>query len=278
MTLRTAGIAAVFALALSPLAASAGELGVGVNMGLDASTDARTSASLRASTTMRMEAGARGGDRIAAAQARAGEEIDRRIKNLAALSTRFGEMQKLASSSQATLSASLESQISALTALKAKIDADDSTTTLKADIQSIAKSYRIYALIMPQAALTAAAGRVENVANLLTQFSAKLATRIGAGADASLQASLTDMNTKIADASVQAKAAVSGVASLAPDNGDQSVAAANTAALKAARAKIQAAQQDLVAARKDAGAIVKALGSAHAAVTASTTTSVEAGQ
>ena len=79
------------------------------------------------------------------------------------------------------------------------------------------------------------------------------------------------MNAKIADANTQAKAAVSGISGLQPDNGDQTVMQSNTAALKAARVDIQTAQNDLVAARKDAGTIVKVVMAYHGPLPGSTT-------
>ena len=82
---------------------------------------------------------------------------------------------------------------------------------------------------------------------------------------------LADMNAKIADANVQAQAAVTETASLQPDNGNATVMASNTATLKDARTKIQTAQQDLVKARQDAGVIVKALIAANVGASASTT-------
>lgn len=137
-------------------------------------------------------------------------------------------------------------------------------------------------LIIPQGAIEAAADRVLDVAGMMTTLSTQLQTRItaaqaaGTNMDASVSA-LADMNAKIADANTQANAAVTEIANLQPDNGNATIQASNTAALKDARSKVQAGQQDLVAARKDAGAIVKALAAlkgpaAGAGVTASTTT------
>jgi hypothetical protein len=107
---------------------------------------------------------------------------------------------------------------------------------------------------------------------MLAQLSDKFSARIAAlpsGTSASLSATLADYNAKIADAKVQANAAVSEVANLKPDNGDTSIQQSNTAALKDARSKTQAAQQDIVAARKDAETIVKGLRGTGASVSGS---------
>ena len=198
---------------------------------------------------------------------RASQEITRRIDALNKLSTRVNGMAKLSSSDKANLTSEIQSQIAAMNTLQAQISADTSanaTSSLKSDIQSITKSYRIFMLIIPQGALEAAADRVLDVAQSLSTLAGQLQTRItaaqNAGTDMSASVTaLADMNAKIADANTQANAATSAVAGLKPDNGDQTVAQANLAAMKSARSKVQAAQQDLVAARKDAGTIVKAL-------------------
>src|SRR5262249_2095811 len=148
--------------------------------------------------------------------------------------------------------------------LKAKIATDasaNSTTSLKLDIQSITQSYRIFMLVMPQISIEAAADRGQNLAGLLSALAGKLQTRLTAAQSAGVHASsslplLADMNTKIADAQVKEQAAVNEVASLQPDNGNQTVMQSNLAALKDARSKIQAAQQDFVSARQDAAHII----------------------
>ncbi len=206
---------------------------------------------------------------IAMAQQRADEEIARRITALNALSTRINEVQRLSSDEKNTLSASIQSQITLMNNLQAQIAADvqsNSTSSLKTDIQSITKSYRIYILIIPQGAIEAASDRALIIANGMSTISGQLQARIASSTDvsasviASAEASLSDMNAKVADANTQATAANSEVESLMPDNGNQSVEQSNTAALKDARSKILASQQDFVTAREDALAIIKDLG------------------
>ncbi|HEX4104270.1 MAG TPA: hypothetical protein VHZ04_02205 [Candidatus Paceibacterota bacterium] len=218
---------------------------------------------------------------ITNATTRADQEITRRVNSLNALSTRVNAMVKVSASDKASLSSTIETQITAMNTLQAQIAADataNSTSSLKADIQSITKSYRIFALVIPQGAIEAAADRVMTITGLMTQLTGTLQTRItaaqSAGVDMTTSVSaLADMNAKIADANTQAQAAVSETASLQPDNGVQSVMASNTAALKDAHTKIQAAQQDLVTARADAGTIVKALLAVKVSASASSTTS-----
>ncbi len=235
----------------------------------------------KASTTVRAKLIAsstrpKSDDRIEKAREHANQEIDRRVENLDKLFGRISDMKRISGDDKSSLSATIQAQIDLLTALKARIDNQSATSSLKDDIKSITKSYRIYALVMPQAALIASADRVLSVATQMEALSAKLDARISAVATSTdvslLRASLSDYNAKVADAKVQAHAAISAVTALKPDNGDQTVFQANLAVLKSARAKVQAAQQDIVAARKDAEMIAKGLKKGtKASIEASTT-------
>lgn len=219
---------------------------------------------------------------IKTAQQRADQEITRRINALNALGTRVNAMVKLSADEKTTLSSTIQTQITAMNTLQTQIATDaaaDSTSSLKTDIQSITKSYRIFILVIPQGAIDAAGDRVLDVAGMFTSLSTQLQARITAAQAAGNSmttsvAALADMNANIADANTQANAVVAGIASLQPDNGDATIQASNTAALKAARTKIQAGQADLVAARKDAGTIVKALLAIKITVAASSTTTM----
>jgi chromosome segregation ATPase len=208
---------------------------------------------------------------------RSDQEITQRIGSLNSLLTRIGEMQKVSSSSKDQLSATIQAQVTDLTNLKTQIANDsNSTSSLRTDFQSITKSYRIYALVVPQGTITAAADRVMTIASTTDTLAGILQTRISeaqtTGNDVSaLQASLSDMNAKTTDANAQAQAALNEISPLAPDNGSSTQMKANTATLKDARAKIATAQKDLIAARKDAGTIVKALIAMDKPATASST-------
>ena len=194
---------------------------------------------------------------------RGDQEIVRRVTALNALLSRINAMQKLSADEKSSLSSDIQSQISALTNLRAKIFADENNASnLKADIQSITDLYRIYRLVIPKGAILAAADRAMTIVGSMTTIGAKLQTRVtalGDSASASTTSALADFNAKIADANTQAQAAVSEVSGLVPDQGVQAQLQSNESALKDARSKIQAAQQDFVAARKDAETIVKAL-------------------
>ncbi|HEV7121696.1 MAG TPA: hypothetical protein VGN56_02610 [Candidatus Paceibacterota bacterium] len=210
------------------------------------------------------------------ARGRGDTEIDSRIANLNKMIARLGDATRLSSDAKASLTAELNAQITALTDLKAQINAD-ATTTLKTDVQSITKDFRIYALVMPKAAIDAAADRVMTIAAQMETLSGKITTRItaaqAAGTDVSAAVTAhTDFDAKVADAKVQATAAVNEVANLTVDAGATTTLAANTTALKDAKTKIDAAQADLKAARADVNTILKAIkgkGEVQATTTAS---------
>jgi hypothetical protein len=224
-----------------------------------ADTDAGAGVKIKAQANIKATVGV---DMLSKAKEHADKEIDRRIDGLTKLSTRISNATHISAEGKTGITGMVTAQITELQSLKTKVDGEASTTALKDDIQSITKSYRIYALVMPQLALTAAADRVVDVADAMNGVAGKLEARLGADAAASSTVSgkaLADMKAKIASAQQNASDAVNSITSLQPDNGDKTVAASNLAALKAARAKIQAAQADAVAARKDMKTILAEL-------------------
>jgi chromosome segregation ATPase len=203
-------------------------------------------------------------NRITTVQNRSDSEITARINSLNSLVTRLGSMKNISSSQIATFTTDIQTEIANLTSLKAAIDADTSTSTLKTDYQSITQSYRIYALVEPQVDITAAADRV---LTLSTDFSAivpkiqsyvNTAQTNGTNVSAAVSA-LADLSAKTSDATTQANAAVAEVAGLQPDQGATSTMEANTAALKDAQSKIKTATSDLDAARKDVTTAVQVI-------------------
>ncbi|MDB5237161.1 MAG: hypothetical protein JWL88_263 [Parcubacteria group bacterium] len=212
------------------------------------------------STTRPKPAGMGDGTKV---RAHSDTEIDARIGALTKMIARLGDAKRLSTDAKASLTTELNTQISALTSLKGQIGTD-ATTSLKADAQSITKSFRIYALVLPQAAINAAADRIMTIAADMQTLSGKIGARITAaqtaGADVTAAvAAHADFDAKVADAKIQAQVAVTEVANLAVDAGDATKLAANTAALKDAKTKLDAAQADLKAARADVDSILKAL-------------------
>lgn len=247
---------------------------------------------MMSSTTREEKLAGRQNAAISRLDMRSADEISARIDALNKISSRVNAMVKLSADQKTAITTEIQNLVSDLTSLQTKIQLDASSTSvgsqgalsstspLRMDIQSIAKNYRIYALVIPQVEILAAADRAETIVASLNVFSAKLQTRIAAAQSAgknvaSLQTSLTDMNTKTSDAQVQATAAITATANLTPDNGDTTLAASNSAALKTGRADIKTANTDIRTAVADARSIVKGV-EGFGNVSASTTTSVSA--
>ena len=195
---------------------------------------------------------------------RGGDKIDLRLKSLQDLDGRINAMVKVSGTDKTSLTAAIQAQIDALTALKAKINTDTDPATLKADMQSITDSYRIFMVVEPKARIAAAADRALTIGTSFTTLSAKLqanvSTALAGGHDiTAVNASLADMNAKVTDANAKANAAINLTANLQPDNGNATIAAANKTAIESARADIKTANEDLKTAYADAKSIVKAL-------------------
>lgn len=198
-------------------------------------------------------------NRITNLKSRADAEIDRRITSLNKLLTRISGMKRLSSAQISAFTSEIQTEITNLTNLKAKIDADTDLATLQTDVKSIVLSYRVYALFMPQLHILAAADRILEYTDKFTAFATKLQSRItqaqSQGKDvSSLQAALTDMEAKIADAKTQANNAIAEVTPLTPDGYP-----GNKSTLLDARSKIKAALTDLQGARQDAMTIINGL-------------------
>ena len=202
--------------------------------------------------------------RLAALGTRGEKEVSVRIDSLNNLVTRIQDLRNVSDAQKASIVATIQGLITNMNNLHDEITTGDiSSTTLKADVQSITQNYRVYALAIPQLNIFAAADRITTVINMMTVVGSKLQTRLAAASGVpsmtALQTDLTDLGAKLTDAGTQVQSAVGSVSPLTPDQGDKTKMASNTAALKAARANIQTAQKDLTAARKDVQTIITAL-------------------
>ncbi len=202
--------------------------------------------------------------RITQIKERADQEIERRITALSKLKSRVGEARKVSDSVKQSMSSNVDVEISNLTSLKSRIDSDGDIETLRTDVKSITASYRIFALIIPQGRILAAADRINIIADQLKSVGVKLELRISQAKSegknvTSLENYLADFNSKLNDAKAKAAAASDEVSGLMPDNGDQAKFKANQDALKTARINLKEGTENLKAAREDARKIVKGL-------------------
>lgn len=191
-------------------------------------------------------------------------DIAARLTSLNNLNTKVQAMANVSASEKASISSAVQTNISGLTTLKAKLDADTDVATARTDAKSIFGSFRIYALVIPQGYIEVSADKINTIGSLMTSLSAKLQTRITADQNsgknvASLQTALNDITTQVTNANSQASIAQSGVVSLTPDQGNATVAASNKAALVSARANTKAATADLKTARQDIKTITDGL-------------------
>jgi len=215
-----------------------------------------------AQTSSKVKTGATPASQVQEIITKSDSAISARIDALNALSARINGAQNISPAEKASLSSDITTNESGLTSLKATIDAGGTNlTSLRTESKSVFGNYRIYALVIPQGWITASSDRVQTIVGLMNTLSAKLQTRITAAGAAgtnvsAAQASMTDMNAKVADAQSQAQAAEAGVANLVPDKGNATIAASNKVQLVAARAKIKVATADLAAARKDVQSIL----------------------
>ncbi|KND49237.1 MAG: hypothetical protein AB203_02475 [Parcubacteria bacterium C7867-008] len=190
--------------------------------------------------------------------------VDMRIQKLNDVLIRLDKTERLSDSARASIKASVTGQIQSLKDVKVKIQAN-STSTVKDKMNTTNHPFRAAALVLPKAAITAAADRIMTIAGQMEAFSAKIDARITAASTAgtdvtAARAALTDFNAKVADAKVQAQAAITLIATVSADKeADETTFKANVAALKEARTKIDAAQADLKAAREDIGKILKSI-------------------
>ncbi len=263
-TLRRIGALLLASLMLPAFALAQSSLDAAVNATAQVQTPAG-GASVGASATV-----------MARAKTKANQEIDRRIKALTELSARINAMNKVTAELKQNINTNIQNQANLLNTLKVKIEADTDAATLKTDVQSITQSYRVFALLMPQARIAAAADREATVIGMLADLGSKLQVRLQAaqqgGADVTvLVQALTAMGTSLGSAQTHAQAAISGSATLTPDQGDKDKMKANTTALQGAKAEIVAAQKDIVAARKEAETIIKGLRTLKVGASASTT-------
>jgi|SRR5581483_11456825 len=190
---------------------------------------------------------------------RGDNEIDRRITALNTLISRIGAFKKLSADQKASFTTQIQTEISNLTTLKAKIDADTDTTSLRTDVKAIVIEYRVFAFYIPQLRILESADRMLTVADDLTTLSTKLQQRIAdasaAGKDVtSLTPTLTDMQAKIADAKTQAQNAITAVAALTPAGYPT-----NRSVLQSAQKTLQSGKQDLMAATADGKTIIQTL-------------------
>jgi hypothetical protein len=180
-------------------------------------------------------------------------EIANRDAYLQAAETRVNGLQKVSSSTQASLEATLSASVNSLATIKASLDADTSTSTARSDYGSIFNKVRVYALVLPRTWIYAASDREISIASDLQTIDTKL-TNANSSASSTVQtenaAPLSDLATQISNITTQAQAAQSTVQGLVPDNGNGTLKS-NTLALKTAHTALKTIRTDIATALAD---------------------------
>jgi seryl-tRNA synthetase len=169
--------------------------------------------------------------------------------------TRVNSLTRLSADQKTALTNNINSNITGLTTLKAKIDADTDVTTALADVKSIYGTYRVYAEFDPQTNMLATSDTLTKAIDELTQLATKLQSRItDAGAKGnnvdSLKTLLANMQAKIADAKTQQTTVQNNIANLSPSTynsdptGVRTTFTTSRTLLKTARTDLQTAIQD----------------------------------
>ncbi len=192
-------------------------------------------------------------------KARANMELTRRLAALQKLTTRLQDVKRLTADQKSMLISEVQAQITTLTNLQTKIQADTDLQTLQADKQSIIFSYRIFALYIPKMQIIAAGDRMLDLTDKYSSVSSKLQTRLseaqGKGINvASLQLLVADMQAKIADAKTQAQNAINAVLPLSPDGYP-----GNKTILQSARQMLDTGHHDQMDAFHDLQGIIQGL-------------------
>jgi hypothetical protein len=200
-----------------------------------------------------------GGQALAAIQAKAATAISDRLTSLGSAIPSVTANQVITSADRATLLATLNHDVSGLTALRATIAADTTAKQAASDAATIYTSYRVYALALPQVRYAEAADDLTGgVLPKLTDAQAKLAALL-AGADSAkntppVQAAMTDLASKITTANSLLAGTSSTVLAFTPAQYD-----ANHALLSAPRQNLVTAGADVKAARADITTVLGAL-------------------
>ncbi|MDP3941744.1 MAG: hypothetical protein Q8Q49_05565 [bacterium] len=179
-------------------------------------------------------------------QNRAIKEIDRRLEAMNRLITRISNIKKLSDAQKATLTTQVQTEITNLTNLKTKIQADTDIDTLRTDVKSIITSYRIYALLIPKIHIITAAESMltatEKLSSAYTELNERVDSATVAGVDTTqMKTALATMQAKITDANTQINNAISTVSALTPTGYP-----GNISGLKTARSYLTAARKDIV--------------------------------
>lgn len=199
------------------------------------------------------------GQSLTAIQQRAAVAIAKRLASLSVAINDVTNSSAISSGDKTTLLATLNGDVTGLTALGVTIAADTTAQQALTDYKTIFTGFRVYALALPQVHFAAAADTITvTVLPKLTDAQTKLAALL-AGVDSgkntpAVQAAMADLATQITAITSETNGLSSTVLAYTPAQYD-----ANHALLSPARAALAISRNDVRTARGDIATVTKAL-------------------
>lgn len=187
---------------------------------------------------------------LAKAKAAVTDGLTDRLNDLARMQTSLAGYKDVSDSARSTLTQVLSSDISALTALKAKAAGETTEAAVRADGRSMVDDYRVYILVAPKVHLTHVLDVEGTALARLVKVHDALADRLAKDASADTAANkalLADMSAQIhaADAGIDGRAAALLALQPGPDGKALTVSVKSVgAAAKGARDDIKKAVDD----------------------------------
>jgi hypothetical protein len=195
---------------------------------------------------------------LAQIQAAASTATSDRITSLKTAISKVNANTSLTSADRAKVLATFNADVTAMGSLESKIAGDTTVATALSDYHDIFTGYRVYAVALPQAFEAAAGDRltattIPKLQSAHDKLAADLAAHPTKWTDA-MKAQLTDMQSKISDASGHANGLAARALAVTPAQYN-----ANKTVITAIRADLKTAVGDTKAAAADGHALVTAL-------------------
>jgi hypothetical protein len=193
---------------------------------------------------------------LAAIKAQAATDIARRLSALSVAINDVTNSTAISAGDKTTLLATLNADVTGLTALGTTIAGDTTVQQAATDFKTIFTGFRVYALALPQVHFAAAADTITvTVLPKLTDAQSKLAALL-AGADSgkntpAVQALMTDLGNQITAITSETSGLSATVLAYTPAQYD-----ANHALLSPSRASLAISRDDIRTARSDIATVV----------------------
>lgn len=186
-------------------------------------------------------------------------EISRRLTTLNNLTSVINSAQYLTASDKSSLSSEVTTEVSDLTSLKTKLDAETTISAATADDTAVITEYRVYLLVVPQVYIVISADNQQSVEAALskaaTGFQSAITTAQNAGKNVTtLQSELSSLNSQVTAAQAISSNMETTVVGITPTtfNGNETI-------LTGDYNKLLTAQTDNEAAINDANQLLTGL-------------------